>query len=69
VLQGLKFDPDGDYVRRYVPELNHLPGAAAHEPWKQSAGFAGGYPQRIVDHAAEREVALADFSLVKQGAT
>jgi deoxyribodipyrimidine photo-lyase len=69
VLQGLKFDPDGDYVRRYVPELRHLPGAAAHEPWKQSAGFERGYPQRIVDHAAEREVALADFSMVKQGAT
>ena len=33
VTQGLRFDPDGDYVRRWVPELAHLPGAAAHEPW------------------------------------
>ena len=34
VTQGRRFDPDGDYVRRYVPELAHLAGAAAHEPWK-----------------------------------
>ncbi|MFN8169696.1 MAG: FAD-binding domain-containing protein [Candidatus Nanopelagicales bacterium] len=33
VTQGLRFDPSGDYVRRYVPELRDLPGAAAHEPW------------------------------------
>ena len=34
VTQGRKFDPDGDYVRRWVPELAHLAGGAAHEPWK-----------------------------------
>jgi deoxyribodipyrimidine photo-lyase len=65
VLQGLKFDPDGDYVRRYVPELRHLPGAAVHEPWKSVDGHAHGYPERIVDHAAERDVALADFAMIK----
>ena len=59
--QGLRFDPHGDYVRRHVPELRHLPGAAAHEPWKHPAGYHGGYPARIVDHAAEREVALARY--------
>ena len=37
VTQGLRFDPDGDYVRRYVPELRDLAGAAAHEPWKHAA--------------------------------
>ena len=35
VTQGAKFDPDGDYVRRWVPELAHLPGKAAHEPWER----------------------------------
>ena len=33
VLQGEKFDPDGDYVRRWVPELAHLPAALIHQPW------------------------------------
>ena len=59
VSQGLKFDPDGDYVRRYVPELTHLAGAAAHEPWTAPDGYAKGYPEQIVDHGAERQEALA----------
>jgi deoxyribodipyrimidine photo-lyase len=64
VLQGLKFDPDGDYVRRYLPELTHLPGAAAHEPWKHADGYRHGYPERLVDHAVEREIALADYRCI-----
>jgi deoxyribodipyrimidine photo-lyase len=67
VLQGTRFDPDGDYVRRYVPELRHLDGPRAHEPWAVPDGYAHGYPQRIVDHAAERDEALARFALVKKG--
>ncbi len=59
VTQGLTFDPDGDYVRRFVPELAHLPGARAHQPWQVPDGYANGYPERIVDHAGEREEALA----------
>jgi deoxyribodipyrimidine photo-lyase len=61
VTQGLKFDPDGDYVRRYVPELRHLPGGAAHEPWKHPDGYAHGYPRQIVDHKAERAEALRRY--------
>ena len=59
VTQGEKFDPDGVYVRRYVPELRHLPAAGAHRPWEVADGLAHGYPERIVDHAAERQEALA----------
>jgi deoxyribodipyrimidine photo-lyase len=59
VTQGLRFDPDGDYVRRWVPELAHVPGAAVHEPWDVADGYAHGYPERIVDHAAERLEALS----------
>ncbi len=62
VLQGIKFDPDGDYVRRYVPELAHLAGSAAHEPWKAPDGYAHGYARPVVDHATEREVALAEYA-------
>jgi deoxyribodipyrimidine photo-lyase len=62
ITQGKKFDPDGAYVRRWVPELAHLPGAAAHEPWKHELGYEGDYPQRIVDHDAERKVALDRYA-------
>lgn len=61
VTQGKKFDPDGTYVRRWVPELAHLAGAVAHEPWRSAAGYEGGYPLRIVDHADERREALERY--------
>jgi deoxyribodipyrimidine photo-lyase len=65
VTQGLKFDPDGDYVRRWVPELEHLPGALAHEPWRSDVGYEQGYPLRIVDHAEERKEALERYDAVR----
>jgi deoxyribodipyrimidine photo-lyase len=55
-LQGQRYDPSGDYVRRWVPELAGLAGAAAHEPWRH--GGAPGYPDPVVDHAVERKEAL-----------
>jgi deoxyribodipyrimidine photo-lyase len=64
VTQGMKFDPDGAYVRRYVPELQHLAGSAVHEPWEAPDGYANGYPERIVDHATERQEALARLAEV-----
>jgi deoxyribodipyrimidine photo-lyase len=65
ISQGIKFDPDGNYVRHYVPELAHLTGASIHEPWETLGGYDEGYPERIVNHKAEREVALADFASIK----
>lgn len=61
VTQGVKFDPDGDYVRRWIPELAHLTGAAAHEPWRSADGYDHGYPERIVDHAEERRETLRRY--------
>ncbi|MET0999667.1 MAG: deoxyribodipyrimidine photo-lyase [Marmoricola sp.] len=58
ITQGLKFDPAGDYVRRWVPELAHLSGKAVHEPWNAEGGYDHEYPKRIIDHAEERQVAL-----------
>ena len=58
VTQGKKFDPDGAYVRRWVPELAHLEGKAAHEPWEHDDGYEHDYPRRIVDHAEERKESL-----------
>jgi deoxyribodipyrimidine photo-lyase len=65
VTQGERFDPSGDYVRRWVPELRHLTGTAAHQPWEHEDGYDHGYPERIVDHAEERQEALARYREVK----
>jgi deoxyribodipyrimidine photo-lyase len=48
--QAERFDPDGDYVRRWVPELAHIGGAHVHTPWQLEPGAAPDYPDRIVDH-------------------
>ncbi len=66
VTQGLRFDPNGDYVREWVPELAHLPGKTAHEPWEHPDGYAHGYPRRIVDHAAERREALRRYQSARR---
>lgn len=65
ILQGLKFDPDGDYVRKYIPELRHLAGALVHEPWEIFDGYQNGYPERIVDHNEERNESLARLEELK----
>ena len=54
VTQGLKFDPQGDYVRRWVPELRDLPTALIHEPWR-APDRTHGYPAPMLDHAEARE--------------
>ncbi len=59
--QGQRFDPDGAYVRRYVPELRGVAGKAVHEPWRLPGGTPAGYPERVVDHGVEREQSLADY--------
>jgi deoxyribodipyrimidine photo-lyase len=63
--QGEKFDPRGDYVRKYVPELRGVEGKAVHQPWKPGSGQPEGYPDPIVDHAHERQVALTRYAAIK----
>jgi len=65
VVQGERFDPRGDYVRRWVPELSRLPAAAIHQPWL--AGGAPRYPKPIVDHGAARTRALEAFAAMRAG--
>jgi deoxyribodipyrimidine photo-lyase len=75
VRQGERFDPDGAYVRRYVPELARLPAGCIHAPWTLSdrdarrLGFVPGetYPAPIVDLSESREAALAAYERVKNG--
>lgn len=72
-LQGVKFDPDGAYVRRWVPELTNVPAAFLHEPWAarpldlSDVGVTLGktYPFPLVDHAAARERALKALEAAK----
>lgn len=73
ILQGEKFDPDGRYVARYVPELARLDARYIHRPWEAppdvlaSAGLHLGrsYPTPIVDHGQARETALAALAALR----
>jgi deoxyribodipyrimidine photo-lyase len=65
ILQGVKFDPNGDYVRRWVPELRHIEDSSVHEPWKLIDGYSQGYAERIVDHDTERAESLARLEEIK----
>ncbi|MGY1854984.1 cryptochrome/photolyase family protein [Modestobacter sp. SYSU DS0290] len=62
ITQGKKFDPDGTYVRRWVPELRDLDAKHVHEPWTAPGGVPAGYPEPVVDHAHERQVALDRYA-------
>jgi len=74
VTQGLRFDPDGDYVRCWVPELARLPVPAVHAPWEAASGAlaAAGvvlgetYPVPIVDHAEARRAAIAAYDAARR---
>ena len=64
-LQAEKFDPDGAYLRRYVPELADVPREHIHEPWLAPGGPPPGYPPPVVDHKAERLEALARYGDIR----
>lgn len=74
VLQGQKFDPDGAYIRRWLPELAHVPDQYLHTPWdmplsvQQQTGCRLGqaYPRPIVDHHQARERTLAAYAQAKE---
>ncbi|MGY1711461.1 cryptochrome/photolyase family protein [Geodermatophilus sp. SYSU D00758] len=66
VTQGERFDPDGEYVRRWVPELRDVPRRYVHRPWDSPDGVPDGYPPPIVDHAEERHVALERYQRVRE---
>lgn len=75
VAQSEKFDPEGRFIRRYLPQLAALPAALIHAPWLArpvdlaAAGvdLGGNYPRPIVDHAEARTKTLARYEVVKGG--
>jgi deoxyribodipyrimidine photo-lyase len=64
VLQGEKFDPRGDYVRRFVPELRDVPTRWIHRPWEAPAPPRQ-YPPPIVDHGERRVLAVARYEAAR----
>ena len=67
ILQSQKFDPDGAYIRTWVPELAGVSGADIHTPWQASLLQPTGYPSPIVEHTAARTRALAAWKAQKGG--
>jgi len=73
VMQSERFDPEGKFIRRYLPQLARLPHSSIHAPWLatpvelEAAGVKLGenYPRPIVDHAQARESTLARYEVVK----
>jgi deoxyribodipyrimidine photo-lyase len=73
-LQGQKFDPHGEYVKRWVPELAHTPEKYVHAPWtmpsgiQQRAGCVIGrdYPAPIIDHLWARRRVLQAYGVARE---
>ncbi|MFN2108138.1 MAG: cryptochrome/photolyase family protein [Anaerolineae bacterium] len=74
ILQGEKYDPNGDYVRQWVPELGHVPIAHLHHPWtmpddvqREASCIIGiDYPTPIVEHSWARKRALSIYKMARE---
>lgn len=74
IMQGRRYDPEGSYIRQWVPELAKLPADVIHEPWTAAPEVLSGagvvlgetYPQPMVDHAAARVAALEALAKMKE---
>ncbi|KAK8065112.1 hypothetical protein PG997_011859 [Apiospora hydei] len=64
ILQSEKFDPEGEFIRKYLPELREVKGKAIHDPYGRGAGVLAkraGYPPMIVEHKAARQKAIETY--------
>jgi deoxyribodipyrimidine photo-lyase len=68
VSQGERFDPDGAYVRRWIPELKGIPAPLVHQPWSDREVLSrSGYPPPLVDLRVSRETALSAYRQMRGG--
>ncbi|MBK8094016.1 MAG: deoxyribodipyrimidine photo-lyase [Verrucomicrobiaceae bacterium] len=65
-LQSARFDPQGEYIKKWLPQLRSVPAALLHEPPKPGLPLAPGYPLPMVDHHTERDRCLAIFAKHKE---
>lgn len=73
ITQSEKFDGNGDYIRKWVPELASLPTPFIHRPWgapvqillEAKVSLGKSYPERIIDHDYARKRALAGYEMIK----
>jgi len=66
ITQGEKFDSDGSFIRRWIPELETVPEKYIHKPWCWPNAKSLSYPSPIVDHKTEREITLALYKNAKE---
>ncbi len=71
ILQGERFDPQGDYVKKWIPELSNVPKKFIHKPWElhedaKNFETSKGYPKPIVNHEEARNAALKAFKSLKK---
>ncbi|MBJ3814502.1 deoxyribodipyrimidine photo-lyase [Shimwellia pseudoproteus] len=66
--QGARFDPEGVFIRRWLPELAHVPGSEVHQPWRwaQQQGVTLDYPPPIVEHKLARAATLEAYQAARQ---
>ncbi|KTC73929.1 deoxyribodipyrimidine photolyase [Legionella birminghamensis] len=65
ILQSEKFDPQGEYIKTWIPELRKLSASQIHRPWQASVNKSG-YPAPIVNHDEARKLALHFYDLIKR---
>jgi len=65
ITQSLRFDPQGKFIKKYIPELNHCSDDEIHSPWLSQNADKISYPKPIIDHASQRIKALALYKSAK----
>jgi deoxyribodipyrimidine photo-lyase len=65
ITQSLRFDPEGKFIKKYIPELANFNEDEIHAPWLSQNFHKINYPQPIIDHASQRIKALALYKSVK----